>query len=193
MSARIISVVAALFLASLASYLAGMWTSYKNWWPWEKATEVQTAWRSWRTTGYFLPGDTYARRKPDAPDERHAVHDAAAVAPGFWAVNRYDPPTQGYVFELLDEAGTVLNSFPIDYARISEGGKPSEFAHIATVLPDGSVLVVWDDAPGMARLDACGKPIWSKTDRITTIRWNAVWMVTGPGPPTTGMAPRTRT
>lgn len=166
MSARTISVVAAIFLAAILSYLAGMWTTYKTWWPWEKVTDVQTAWRSWRATGYFLPGDTYTRRGPEAPDERYAVHDPAAVAPGLWAINRYDPPTRGYVFELVDEQGAILSSFPIDYARIMEGGKPSEFAHIATVLPDGSVLVVWDDAPGMARLDACGDPIWSKTDRI---------------------------
>lgn len=166
MSARTISVLAAVFLAAVVSYLAGMWTTYKDWWPWQKATEVQAAWRSWRATGYFLPGDTYAHRKPDQPDARHTVGDAAAVAPGLWAINRYDPPTQGYVFELIDGTGAILNSFPIDYGRIRDGGKPSEFAHIATVLPDGSVLVVWDDAPGMARLDACGEPIWAKTDRI---------------------------
>jgi len=84
------------------------------------------------------------------------------------AINRYEPATGGYVFELVDEAGEGLNSFPIDYGRIRDGGKPSEFAHIATVLPDGSVLVVWDDAPGMARLDACGAPIWAKTRRYTS-------------------------
>ncbi len=166
MIARAVSIFAAVFLAAVLAFLAGMWATHKNLWPWEKLSEVQTAWRSWRATGYFLPGDTYARRKPDAPGERHVVHDPAAVAPGYWAVNRYDPATQGYVFELIDEAGSVVNTFPIDYGKIMEGGKPSEFAHIATVLTDGSVLVVWDDAPGMARLDACGEPIWSKTDRI---------------------------
>lgn len=166
MIARAASIVAAIFLAAILAFLAGMWATHKNLWPWEKLSEVRTAWRSWRATGYFLPGDTYARRKPDAPDVRHVVHDPAAVAPGYWAINRYDPATQGYVFELIDEAGNVVNTFPIDYAKVKEGGTPSEFAHIATVLPDGSVLVVWDDAPGMARLDACGEPIWAKTDRI---------------------------
>lgn len=166
MSARSIPIVAAIFLAAMTSYIAGMWTTHKSWWPWEKLSDVQTAWRSWRATGYFLPADTYARRKPEVPDEVHTVHDAAAVAPGLWVINRYDPPTAGYVFELLDGSGAVLNAFPIDYSKINPDGMASEFAHIATVLPDGSVLVVWDDAPGMARLDACGDPIWSKTDRI---------------------------
>lgn len=163
---RAIPILAALFLAAVTSFLAGMWTTHKVWWPWQKLSDVQVALRSWRATGYFLPADTYARRKPDVPDAVHTVHDAAAVSPGLWAINRYDPATRGYVFELIDATGAVLNSFPIDYAKIKEGGRSSEFAHIATVLPDGSVLVVWDDVPGMARLDACGDPIWAKTDRI---------------------------
>ncbi|MFN6951650.1 MAG: arylsulfotransferase family protein [Albidovulum sp.] len=166
MSARTISFLAAIILAAILAFLGGMWTTYKTWWPWEKLTEVREAWRSFRATGYFLPDDTFARRKPEVPDERHTVHDATAVAPGYWAINRYDPPTRGYVFELLDETGAVVLTFPIDYSRIRPGGKASEFAHIATVLPDGSVLVVWDDAPGMARLDACGDPVWARTDRL---------------------------
>lgn len=166
MSARTAPIVAAIFLAAILSFLGGMWTTHKAWWPWEKLSDVRAAWRSWRVTGYFLPDDTFARRKADVPDDRHTIHDAAAMAPGFWAINRYDPQTRGYVFELLDETGAVVTQFPIDYSRIREGGAASEFAHIATVLPDGSVLVVWDDAPGMARLDACGDPIWAKTDRI---------------------------
>ncbi|MGB3177280.1 MAG: arylsulfotransferase family protein [Albidovulum sp.] len=166
MISRLLPIIAALFLTALLAFCAGMWATYKVWWPWEKVSEAQTAWRSYRATGYFLPGDTYARRKPDVPDVHHSVHDASLVQPGHWVINRYDGATQTYVLDLLDEAGTVLNTRPIDYSRIKEGGSPGEFAHIASMLPDGSVLVVWDDAPGMARLDACGDPIWSKTDQI---------------------------
>lgn len=166
MSAKTLSILAAVFLALVGTFLAGMWTTYKVWWPWQKVAEVQTAWRSFRATGLFLQEDTYARRKKDVPDERHVVHDAGAIAPGYWVINRFDGPTKTYRLDLLDEAGTVVNTRPIDYSRIKEGGNPGEFAHIATMLPDGSVLVVWDDAPGMARLDACGDPVWARTDQI---------------------------
>ncbi len=166
MSARTLSILACVFLTVTAAFLGGMWTTYKDWWPWQKVTELQTAWRSFRVTGKVLPLDTYARRKADVPDERHTVHDPEAFAPGHWVINRFDADTKTYVLELLDDAGRVLNSHPIDYSRVVEGGKPDEFAHIATMLPDGSVLVVWDDATAMARLDACGDPVWAHTDQV---------------------------
>ena len=166
MNAKVLSTLAAIFLTGLVAFCAGMWTTYKEWWPWQKVSEAQTAWRSFRTTGLFLPGDTYTRRKADVPDERYVVHDAAAMAPGNWVINRFEAQTQTYILDLLDADGTVVNSRPIDYSKIAEDGTPGEFAHIATMLPDGSAIVVWDDAPGMARIDACGEPIWSKTDQI---------------------------
>ncbi|MCB2125633.1 MAG: hypothetical protein KDD97_08510 [Rhodobacteraceae bacterium] len=166
MLAKTLSFLAALFLAAALSFFAGMWTTYKTWWPWQKVEEVQEAWRSWRATGMVLPLDTYPLRRPDAPNESSVIHDAAASAKGYWVINRFDGPTGRYVLDLLDEKGEVVSTRPIDYSRIKPDGDPGEFAHIATMLPDGSVLVVWDDAPGMARLDACGDPVWSKTDQI---------------------------
>ncbi|MGB3316085.1 MAG: arylsulfotransferase family protein [Albidovulum sp.] len=166
MNAKILSILAGIFLAVLVAFLGGMWTTYKNWWPWQQVDEARVAWRSFRATGRIMPLDTYARRRPDAADTRHAIHDAQAAAPGYWVINRFDADTGTYVLELFDGQGALVNTHPIDYSRIKEGGDPGEFAHIATMLPDGSVVVVWDDAPGMARLDACGAPVWAKTDQI---------------------------
>ena len=166
MLSKVISIIAGLFLLAMASFLSGMWTTYKLWWPWQKVTEIQTAWRSYRATGLFLPPDTFTRRKPDVPDERYTVYDPAAVAPGYLVINRYDPFTGTYVLELLDEAGKVLNSRTLDLSRASDTGEPGDFAHIATMLPDGSVLTVYDDRKGLVRFDACGKPIWARTDQV---------------------------
>lgn len=166
MKARLVPLVALVFLVGLGSYLAGMWTTHKAWWPWQKLDEIRAAWKSYRRTGLFLPEDSYALRRPDAADGRHVIHDPQRAARGFWAVNRLDAQTGMHVFELWNDAGELVSTFPIDHSRVLDGGRPDEFAHIATLLPDGSVLVVWDDAPGMARLDPCGNPIWTRTDRI---------------------------
>lgn len=167
MSAKRVSLAALVFLLVVGSYLAGMWTTYKTWAPWKTMDEVRNAVRSWRATGIpGLPQDSYARRTTYQSKAVFTVHDPARAAPGYWVINRYDGPTGAYVLDLYDASGKLLHSRPIDYSRIKPGGNPLEFAHITTMLPDGSVLVVWDDAPGMARLDACGDPIWAKTDQI---------------------------
>lgn len=167
MTAKRISLVALALLLIVISYGAGMWTTYKTWTPWKTMDEMRNAIRSWRATGVFgLPQDSYARRHPEQSQALFTVHDPARAAPGYWVINRYDGATGTYVLDLYDAAGTLIQSRPLDYSRIMPGGSPGEFVHITTMLFDGSVLVVWDDAPGFARLDACGDPIWAKTDQI---------------------------
>ncbi|MCB2136881.1 MAG: aryl-sulfate sulfotransferase [Rhodobacteraceae bacterium] len=166
MFARIASIVGGLFLLTLGTFLAGMWTTYRDWWPWQKVVEVQTAWRSYRVTGLFLPQDSFPRRRPDAADERYAVYDPAKVSPGYLVINRLDPQTNTYVLDLIDEKGTLINSRPLDFSRASPIGTAQEFVHIATMMPDGSVITVHDDAKGLVRYDACGNPMWSKTDQV---------------------------
>lgn len=167
MIARRISFAALAFILILGAFLGGMWTTYKLWAPWTTLDEARVAFRSWRATGFVgLPEDSYVRRRDEQSDQVFTVHDPARAAPGHWVINRYDGTTGTYVLDLYGADGTLLQSRPIDYSRIKPGGNPGEFAHITTMLPDGSVLVVWDDAPGMARLDACGDPIWAKTDQI---------------------------
>lgn len=167
MIAKRISLIAFIFILVLGAFGTGMWTTYKEWRPWKIMDETRTAVRSWRATGVWgLPQDSYVRRRPEQSANVFTVRDAARAAPGHWVINRYDGHERRYVLDLYDAAGTLVSTRPIDYSRIKPGGSPEEFAHIATMLPDGSIIVVWDDAPGMARLDACGDPIWSKTDQI---------------------------
>lgn len=167
MIAKRISLAALAFILILGAFLIGMWTAYKQWSPWTTLDEARTAYKSWRATGIVgLPEDSYVRRRPEQSDQVFTVHDAARAASGYWVINRYEPKAGGYELDLYDASGKLVHSRPIDYSRIKKGGSPGEFAHITTMLPDGSVLVVWDDAPGMARLNACGDPIWAKTDQI---------------------------
>jgi len=166
-SAKRISLVAAVILLVAIAYLTGMWTTYKAWTPWKTMDEARSAFRSWRATGVVgLPEDSYVRRRDEQADAMFTLHDPAHAAPGYWVINRYDGRSGTYILDLYTSDGTLVHSRPIDYSRVKPGGSPAEFAHVTTMLPDGSVLVVWDDAPGLARLDACGDPVWAKTDQI---------------------------
>lgn len=166
MREKSVSILAAVFLAVIAAFLAGMWSTYKGWWPWQRMAEVQEMWRSYRATGRLLPALTYAHRKPDTPDSFDSIHFPDEIARGVWLIVRLDPDTAMYVADLVDGEGRLLGSRVIDYSRIDPAGSPTEFVRVAALLPDGSILVVWDDAHGLARLDACGRPLWARTDQV---------------------------
>lgn len=161
---RFIPALGAIFLFAIAAYFAGMWTTYKNWAPWTTTQEVQKLWHSWRATGKFLRDGTYQRRQDYSANEPYKVYDEAALAKGYLLVNRFHPTEQRFVTDLIGPDGKILHTWPIDYSRIVKGGSPVEFAHISTALPDGSLLVNFDRGTAMARIDACGNPMWTKTD-----------------------------
>lgn len=166
MSAKTVSILSGLFLSLLAAFCVGMWSTHKDWWPWQKTDEFRSAVRSFRATGRILPPYTFFRRRPDAANERHVVHDEAAIASGYWLINRFDADRVRYFVDLLDPSGEVLLSVPIDYSLVFDSGNPGEFVHAVAMLPDGSVIASWDTAMGMARFDPCGRVIWSRIDQV---------------------------
>lgn len=166
MNARRVSILAGLFLLTISAFLVGMWTTHKEWWAWRTTSEARELWHSYRATGQFLRKNTYVRRQTTAADTTYTVTDAAAVAGGYLVVSRFDTATQRPLAELRDAAGDVLHTWPIDYSRLVAGGASDEFPHAATVLPDGSLMVNFDDGHALARIDACGNPLWVKDDMV---------------------------
>jgi hypothetical protein len=165
MTPQRISIFAAAFLALLGTFYLGMWASFKEWAPWQTVTTARTIWQSYRATGRVMRENTYTHRDHAWPKETYKIHDPAAMAPGYLAINRFRPDEQRFVSELLDASGAVVHSWPIDYSEIVEGGSSTEFVHAAKPLPDGTLLVDFDDGHAVARLDVCGHPIWARTDK----------------------------
>jgi hypothetical protein len=77
---------------------------------------------------------------------------------------------------LFDEQGKELHFWPIDQEAIAAGiegavaSSRHSFLHGFDVLADGSVVVSFDDANVLARLDACGEVIWGIRG-ATIIHW----------------------
>ena len=166
MNSRLIPIIAGSFLALSATFISGMWTTHQNWWAWRQIEEGRKLWHSWRATGQFLRDGTYQRRPKYAADEFYTAQDPAAIAKGYLVINRFHPTEQRFVADLIDGEGKIIQSWPIDYSRVVKGGSQVEFTHITTALPDGSLLVNFDKGTAMARIDACGDPIWAKTDQV---------------------------
>jgi hypothetical protein len=165
-NARSISILAGLFLLAVGTFLSGMWTTHKNWWAWRTVDEARGLWQSYRATGQFLRENTFVRRQPGTSDAVYAVGDTALLAKGYVVINRFDPATQRSLVELRDPAGAVLHTWPIDYARLVKDGPVDEFPHPVIVLPDGSLMVNFDGARALARIDACGDPMWVRHDMV---------------------------
>jgi len=166
MIARRIAGIAALFLIVLATFVSGMWTTHKNWWAWRTVEDGQKILKSYKATGRILRDGTYTKRKDYMANSFYKVYDAADIAKGYLIINRYSSDAKRFITDLIDMDGKVIHSWPIDLSKILKGADPAEFIHIATALPDGSLLINFDDSTAMARIDACGDPIWSKTDMV---------------------------
>lgn len=163
---RIVSYISALFLVAILAFVIGMWTAHKHWAPWTTFAEVKEAIKSWRATGYVVPGGTYLRRPARMPSEAYVVHQADKIAPGYVLINRIANPEPGFLTDLIDVDGNVLHTWKIDHSKIIDGGNEAEFVHAVRPLPDGSILANFDDSMGMARFDACGDIVWRRTDMV---------------------------
>ncbi len=102
MTPRRLFFAALFFLATLFSYAVGMWTTYKDWAPWQVTVDAQKLWRSWRATGQFLRDGTYQIRQDYAADEPHTAQRPELAAKGLWVINRFDPVNQRFVTDLIE-------------------------------------------------------------------------------------------
>jgi hypothetical protein len=133
-------------------------------WPWPAIESMLGAARSISQYGSIVPEGRRVKAPPQAARVRFRFHDPAQMQGGFYAFAGWDEAQGGYVAWLFDASGKRLHTWPINYrdldrdATASDDGAPHGF----DVLPDGSVLVNFDHGRYMARLDACGNPLWKK-------------------------------
>lgn len=86
------------------------------------------------------------------------------IEPGYVAIaglNR-NQAQSGFAVTLYDEKGKVLHVWPVDYGKLDPTGPGplNVMLHGLAMFPDGSIAVAFDQGRVMARLDACGKPMW---------------------------------
>ena len=160
------TLISLLFLVGLATFTAGGFAALSGHATWDKVDGVKKLVTSMIDTGQPISPDAYSQRDPNAGSSFHTVHKPQEITPGLLAVTRLDTARSSYVTELIDTDGTIQHSWLIDYPTIVGSGPSMTFPHGVKPLADGSLLVNFDLAYALARLDACGKPLWARTDGV---------------------------
>ena len=164
MTGRLFNWVLWTFLVGLFGLGAGLFIAERKLAPWTLYKDMRQVVHSWRATGQVLPELSYFRRSKRTAETRYTVQNAGAVSPGYLAVTRLDSEGPLYVVDLIAPDGSLVHTWPVRHDLLVEGGNPLEFPHGTLVLPDGSLLANFDAGFGMARIDPCGRPIWSRDD-----------------------------
>lgn len=82
----------------------------------------------------------------------------AAIGSGHYAVMGWNDTAKRYGVWLYSATGEMVHEWPIDLALL--GGIKENSPHGMTVLKDGSVAFTIGWSNTMARIDACGTPLW---------------------------------
>ena len=166
MQTRSLTIISLIFLVAIFCFVAGGITALRSHPVWDRIIKAQRLVTSYYHTGLALPPLAYFPHAAEAIDSNYSVILPQNVMPGFLAITRLDTSRPAYVTDLIDASGKSLHSWIIDYPKITGSGDRLTFPHGHKVLPDGSALVNFDLAYALARIDACGDPIWTRQDGV---------------------------
>lgn len=161
-AAKRIQLVSAAFLLVLAAFAYGLAVAHYEIWPFRWIQDSSYAVDSIVRFGEVVPRGRRIEPPAGAARQAFTVHDPARIGDGRFVFLGSDDASQTYAAWLYDAAGRKLHTWRIDYLALDPSGPANgaDMPHAFLVLRDGSVLVSFDGGDVMARIDACGKPIW---------------------------------
>lgn len=151
-------------LSLFTTFGYGLLVGKYHYWPHDTLVLAQNAVESLLKMGTIRPEHVWARPAPDAPRDRISVYDSELVPAGYYAFMGWDERDRRYAVWLYNHAGEKVHTWTIDYFSLDPDGpsNQSDHPHGLHILSDGSLVVNFDKGDVMARLDACGQPIWIK-------------------------------
>ncbi len=166
--AKVLFISAIIFLLALVAFAAGFAAGKFRTWPYTIVRDIATIGISVVKYGEIHPHNRIKQRPETAHSgERVSIVQADKIVPGYRAITGYDSSAGVYAVWLLDDKGRQRHLWPIDYAAITRGTASASDnraldPHGVKILQDGSVLVNFDGGAMLARIDACGRPVWRK-------------------------------
>jgi len=156
--------------AMVLASASGLAAARNDWFPNPQVTlaletvgDLRTYWKNdigLEPTRHLVPARTPGRRQ----HENFRLHRAGAVTPGYVLISALSREQETSAFEvgLYDAGGRLLHRWPVDYAELDPDGREPlrVMLHGMEVFEDGSLAVAFDAGSAIARLDACGEPMW---------------------------------
>ncbi len=151
--------------------------------------ETKNLLHNWRNDLGFAPERVLV--PADQPDRgRMTVHRPDGATPGYRLISGVsgDKDSRFGVY-LFDEAGREVHFWPIRYNDFTPGEitERNVFQHGMQPLPDGSIVVTFDNGDAIARIGACGETLWVVPGRfhhaVDRAYDGTVWAWQGETPP----------
>lgn len=153
-------------LAALIIFVGGMYVTENRRFPYPQVKKAHYILQGLMSDGEVIPEGRRVPAPEGAARDFATVHDAeAAIGSGYYAMMLWDVPLGMYSVRLFDAGGTLIHTWPIDEMSFTDKAiDHNNRHHPMYVLPDGSIVVGFDELPVMVRLDACGKAVWTRED-----------------------------
>ncbi len=161
----------AAFVASVATFalVYGSVAAVREWFPgpqirlaYNTVIDISTYWEN--DLGLEPSRHLVSPGGDPAPERGYRRMPGAAPEPGYVLVTGLsdDQQTSVHVVRMFAQNGEEVYRWPIYYDRFDKEKNPRNvMLHGMEVFEDGSLAVTFDAGNAIARIDACGKPIWS--------------------------------
>ena len=120
---------------------------------------------SFISTGGIYPKNLVMESPDGKSRQRIEIPSSAKPLEGFRAVMGYDKDSGKFAVWLFDQTGKEVHRWPVNYdAIVNQAGDgvtdKVDAPHGLDVRKDGSIVINFDHADAIARLDQCGDPLW---------------------------------
>lgn len=117
----------------------------------------------WRNDLGLVPTRHLVPASQGGPDRGYTLAPGAEPTPGFVLVTSPgDAQTEAsHVVRMFDRDGQEVHRWPVRYQTLDDKMSPRNVVlHGMEVFEDGSLAVTFDVGNAIARIDACGAPMW---------------------------------
>ena len=188
-TARKLFFAAIAFMLTAIAFGYGLAVTSLQIWPYALVQSGGETIKSVLEYGALVPPGRVVKAPAGAARERFKVHEAGRMQDGFYAFVGWDSELSQYAAWLYDPKGIIRHRWVFDYESLDPHGptRGQGNPHGFWAMPDGSVVVNFDNGDMLARLDACSRPVWKKPGTyhhlISRADDGSLWMWRGEGTP----------
>lgn len=152
------------FLLSIVIFLYGIGVGRLKLPPFETIQALYRVTKSLVKFGKIAPENRLIVAPAYASREYFTIQNSELMMKGYYAFLGWDDRNNRYSAWLYNHRGELLHTWPVNYETLDSNGplNGSDQPHGLIVFRDGSIIVNFDGGDVMARVDSCGRPVWTK-------------------------------